>query len=159
MKIILESEKDVNKFIESFENGVFNETEVVINPNDLISVIINYKEEISELKTKYSILTTNFVKEWIEFNLEVNEERESTDKKTKAEVIKSTIDSVKEELAKLKAEDNIYNIDLTSPDYNFTYMLYDYGVKPEAIVDKLEKDLAEIDLPVNAVEESVEIET
>ena len=55
MKIILESEKDVNKFIESFENGVFNETEVVINPNDLISVIINYKEEISELKTKYSI--------------------------------------------------------------------------------------------------------
>ena len=38
-------------------------------------------------------------------------------------------------------------------------MLYDYGVKPEAIVDKLEKDLAEIDLPVNAVEESVEIET
>lgn len=136
MKIVLESEKDLNKFINSRQLG---NTEVIINGKLLIKVISGYKQEIEKLKSEKYIHTTNLVEDWIGENIEAIEDKSEED------IRRNCLKAVKEELDKLKAESDFpYDVNLIP--YNFLYMLSDvYNLTPEAIVKKVEKDLAEIE--------------
>ena len=158
MKIFLQSGAEVIIFTESFKKGAFtNKTEVVINANVLFSVIKDYERRIAILTEKNNILSTNFVEGWIDFNIDVAYDN-NENPKPESEIKKDVIDSIKVELTKFKAEKDYNSIDWGN--YNFIGMVLDYGVKSEDVVDKVKKDLAEIEaVPVNAVEEkAVELE-
>lgn len=157
MKIFLESGKELINFSKSFKNVVFDNTEVVTNANALITVVDIYERRIDNLTNENNILSTNFVKGWIDFNIDVAYDNEENPK-PKSEIKKDVIDSIKVELTNFKAEKDYNSIDWGN--YNFIGMVLDYGVKFEDIVDKVEKDLAEIEaVPVNTVEEkAVELE-
>lgn len=157
MKIVLQNGAEVIKFTETFKNGVFTDkTEVVINANDLLSVINDYERRIDNLRNENSILSTNFVKEWIDFTIDVVYDNEENPK-PESEIKKDVIDSIKVELTNFKAENDYNSINLGK--YKFIDMILDYGINFEDVVEKVEKDLAEIGVPVNAVEErAVEVE-
>ena len=153
MKIILESEKDLNKFVATRQLG---NTEVIIDGKLLVKVISGYNKEIGKLETEKYVQSNNLVENHIQEAIEIRIEYGKEDI-TEAEIKEEVIEDVKEELAKLKAEEDLTSVDLIP--YNFVYMLYDaFDLEPEAIIRKIEKDLSEIEVPVNAVEESVEME-
>lgn len=124
---------------------------VVISAKLLSDFFIEEERFKDKILTELGLLKYNFVEEWIKDAVEMAED------KSEEEIRKICLKEVKEELAKLKAEEDLTSVDYIH--YNFVYMLYEtYGLEPEAIIEKIEKDLAEIEtVPVNAVEE-VELE-
>ena len=162
MKMILENNHDVYYFMKNW-NTTLKGT-VVISAELLSTVLNDYKNTIDSLEStianltdENNILYTNFVKEWIDFTIDVVYDNEENPK-PESELKKDVIDSIKVELTKFKAEKDYNSIDWGN--YNFIGMVLDYGVKSEDVVDKVKKDLAEIEaVPVNAVEEkAVELE-
>lgn len=142
MKIILESEKDLNRFIKARD---LTNKEVIIDGKVLVKVISGYKKEISDLKTELSVNTNNLVKNWINENIEILSDVNSIDK-SDAEIKKEVIDSVKEELEMLKSEADFPDVDFYSKHYNFFRMLSDgYNLTSEEVIKKVEKDLAELE--------------
>ena len=154
MKIILESEKDLNKFVAARQLG---NTEVIIDGKLLVKVISGYKKEIGKLESELYVNTNNLVEDWIQTNIYAITEHEEDI--TEAEIRTSTIEDVKRELSIFKTEKSLSSIN--KMNYNFIIFLMD-SLKPSAtkeeIISKIEKDLSEIEVPVNAVEESVEME-
>lgn len=153
MKIILESEKDLNKFLH--RNRQIGRTEVIIDGKLLTEVIEGYKRRIENLESEKYVVTNNLVTNWILENIETINYGETEETKTpEAEIRKSCIDSIKKELSNLKAEADLSSVNMADRKYNFLFMVKDcYNLEPEAIIKKVEKDLAEIEVPVNAVEE------
>lgn len=122
---------------------------VVISAKLLSDFFIEEERFKDEILTELGILKYNFIEEWIKDAVEMAED------KSEEEIRKICLKEVKEELAKLKAEKDLSSVDIIP--YNFLYMISEsYDLTLEEIVDKVEKDLAEIEaVPVNAVEEGV----
>jgi len=135
-----------NKALDNITNA-----KVVISAKLLSDFFIEEERFKDEILTELGLLKYNFVEEWIEENIEFIED------KSEEEIRKGCLKTVKEELANLKSEKDLNSVNLTK--YKFLYMIHDcYKLEPEAIIEKIEKDLAEIEtVPVNAVEE-VELE-
>ena len=115
-----------------------NNLKVVIPANLLSTVLINEENKRDGLYTELALLKNNFVKDWIEEHIEIIGD------KSEEEIRKDCLKAVKEELANLKSEKDLNSVDLVP--YNFMYMLSDvYNLTPEVIVNKVEKDLAELE--------------
>ena len=143
MKIVLESQEEIKQFIIRHNNKRKLNADVVINGTVFLNTLIDYEQKMRSLNNKLAFLTTNFVEEAIESNISIYTKPELEEPKTEVEVRKETIASIKEELSSFKAEglstDNII-------DYTFIFMLYNYyDLEPEVIVEKVEKDLEEIE--------------
>ena len=152
MKILLESEEDVIEFGATFRPKVFDKTEVVINATDLKAVMLYYERKISKLSKMIFVETTNLIEEWIKEAIDVKTVDEDSVNKT--DIKKTVIQNVKKELDRFKAEDDLTSVNYFS--YYYIGMLYKlYDLEAEEIIEKIEKDLAEIEVPVNAVEEGV----
>lgn len=161
MEIKLETIEDV-EFFKNNWTGIYNhkgalepvkEAEVIISAKLLAVVINEYEALVGDAEANYYRLSnelyvknTNLIEEWIESNIELNED------KTEEEIRKNCLNTVRKELANLKSEKDLDSVDLIK--YNFLYMTQDcFNLEPEAIIEKIEKDLAELEVPVNDVGE------
>ena len=168
MKLFLGNPEDVKSFMKrrkSILREIKSNSEVIIPTkvlvavfNDFEDLIKDYENKISHFESKLNFESTNCVKEWIEEQVDYFTNYSEEDKPT-YEIRKEALATVKEELANLKSEYMLKSFNITDKKYNFIFMVYDcYKLEPEAIIDKVEKDLAEFVLPVNAVDE-VEVES
>lgn len=117
----------------------------------LVEEIKTYNEEITYLRNKKleleeellslvnESIKENIVEYWIKEHMANNEGNEK-------EVREYCLKEIKEELAKLKNEEDLDLIDITS--YNFIYLLHEgerFNLEPEAIILKVEHDLADFE--------------
>ena len=162
MEINLETIQDIrlfkNDWSKFYKNNQaldnVNTAKVVISAKLLSDYLTEEESKLEKAYAELNVLKYNLVASWLEDNLEVIEDE------SEEEIRKNCLKSVKEELANLKSDLANNTLEITNSKYNFVYMVYDcYNLKPEAIVKKIEKDLSEFEVPVNEVEESVEIES
>lgn len=162
MEIVLESIEDVRSFIKRSNSrlGKLNSNSKVTISAKLLSTVLNeYEDLISDLERNLKVLDCkldaehkNLVEEWIEENIdcEINEGSDESEE----EIRKNCIETVEKELTILKAEKNLAYVNMAGRNYNFLYRVYDiYFLEPDEIIKKVEKDLAELEVPANTVEE------
>ena len=147
MEINLETEKDFITFVTSGKT-LLEELEpnskVTINPELLATVVNDYERKIKGYENRIDILRNhlefekfNSVVTWIDIQTDIIEDE------SEEEIRKNCLKSIKEELSKLKSEKDLTSVNWSN--YNFLDMLNAYDFEPEAIIDKVERDLAEIE--------------
>jgi len=96
----------------------------------------------------------NILEGWIEdhitayneYIMENDIKENESEYKSESDIRTETISQVKEELANLKSEYKLKSFNITSIKYNFIYYLYtEFKLEPEAIIEKIKKDLEEIE--------------
>ena len=149
MKLRLETVEDVKFFIKNRKQilRVNSDSEVTITTNLLNIVVNDFEESIQDLnriirtlRTNLAVESENLIENWIDESIDIMED------KPEEEIRKTCLEGVKEELANLKSEEDLDLVDLRDIKYNYCSMLSDcYYLTPEEIIEKIEKDLAEIE--------------
>ena len=154
MDINLETEKDFITFVTSGKT-LLEELEPnskVTIKAELLTTVVNdhealidryerkikgYESRIRSLNNKLKLESINLVEETIEEVIETSDDSE-------ADIEKSVVKLYKEELANLKAEKDLSSVDFDQ--YIYLWTIHEsYNLEPEAIIDKVERDLAEIE--------------
>lgn len=102
---------------------------ILTNDNDILNALGETETKIeNHIRKIKKAMDFNLVEEWIQATPENKED---------------SLNSIKEELGYFKLEKNPSEV---AHHYNFISMLYfDFDFKPEEIIDKVERDLAEVE--------------
>lgn len=137
-----------------------SDAKVVVSANLLSNLFIQDEminnriiSQLQGLVVNTTFESKNFVEEWIKEQIQFFK-----DEKSEEEIRKDCLATVKKELTQLKSEEDLNTVNMADMNYNFLYRIYDcYPLEPEDIINKIEKDLAEFEVPVNADEEPIEV--